>query len=51
MRPAVLDLVSRGLGQGVQLFEEAVDLPFVSSDVLPVFVMSADKARTLQSSN
>lgn len=34
MRPAVLGLatgvLSRGMGQGVQLFEEAVDLPFVA---------------------
>ena len=51
MRPAVLDLVSRGLGHGVQLFEEVVDLPFVASDVLPVLVMSAEKARTSQSSS
>lgn len=55
MRPAVSGLtagvLSGGLGQGVQLFKEPMDLPFVESGVplqlsfrrlhlLPVFAMS-----------
>lgn len=55
MRPAFLGLatwaLSRGVGQGVQLFEELLDLPFMAGGVLlqlsfrclhllPVFVMS-----------